>query len=41
MVSGLMSSKEVKWFKGDETAAKEPVRKYGSGTAEAPLATHV
>lgn len=41
MVAKLMSSKEVKYFKGDENATKEPVRKYGSGTNEAPLATHV
>ncbi|WVQ67099.1 uncharacterized protein L199_005293 [Kwoniella botswanensis] len=41
MVSKLMSDKEVKLFKGDETAAKEPVKKYGSGTAEAPLAKDV
>ncbi|EIW72234.1 hypothetical protein TREMEDRAFT_66776 [Tremella mesenterica DSM 1558] len=41
IVSKLMSSKEVKWFKDDERAAKEPVKKYGSGTNEAPLAEHV
>lgn len=41
MVSKFMSSKEVKYFKGDENATKEPVRKYGSGTNEAPMATHV
>ncbi|WWD03533.1 hypothetical protein V865_001586 [Kwoniella europaea PYCC6329] len=41
MVSKLMSDKEVKLFKGDETAAKEPVKTYGSGTAEAPLAKDV
>lgn len=26
---------------GDENATKEPVRKYGSGTAQAPMATNV
>lgn len=41
LVSKFMSSKEVQYFKGDAGAEKEPVRKYGSGTAEAPLATHV
>ncbi|WVF73037.1 hypothetical protein IAT40_007855 [Kwoniella sp. CBS 6097] len=41
LVASLMSDKEVKYFKGDENAAKEPVKKYGSGTNEAPLATHV
>ncbi|WWC64653.1 uncharacterized protein I303_107264 [Kwoniella dejecticola CBS 10117] len=41
MVMKLMSDKNVKVFKGDENATKEPVKKYGSGTAEAPLATHV
>lgn len=37
MVSSLMSSKEVKYFKGDENAAKDSVKKYGSGTNEAPM----
>jgi hypothetical protein len=41
LVSSLMSSKEVKWFKEDENATKEAVRKYGSGTNEAPMSTVV
>ncbi|WWC91653.1 uncharacterized protein L201_006599 [Kwoniella dendrophila CBS 6074] len=41
LVMKFMGDKEVKYFKGDENATKEPVKKYGSGTAEAPLATHV
>lgn len=36
-----MSQKEVNWFKEDENATKEPVRKYGSGTNEAPLAENL
>lgn len=37
MVSGLMSSKEVKLFKGDDGAGNNKVNKYGSGTAQAPM----
>lgn len=37
MVSGLMSSKEVKLFKGDEGAGNNKINKYGSGTAQAPM----
>lgn len=37
MVSSLMSSKEVKVFKGDEGAGNNKVNKYGSGTAQAPM----
>ncbi|KAK8853140.1 hypothetical protein IAR55_003841 [Kwoniella newhampshirensis] len=37
-VMKLMSDKQVQYFKGDENATKEPVKKYGSGTAQAPLA---
>jgi len=39
-VMNWMSQKEVKYFKGDENATKEPVRKYGSGE-NAPLKTDV
>ncbi|KZS95227.1 hypothetical protein SISNIDRAFT_409072 [Sistotremastrum niveocremeum HHB9708] len=35
-VPSLMDSPEVEEFKADEKAAKEPVRKYESGTADAP-----
>ncbi|RSH91797.1 hypothetical protein EHS25_009167 [Saitozyma podzolica] len=41
IVAKFMSSKEVNYFKGDETAEKEAPKKYGSGTAQAPLATNV
>lgn len=37
LVSGLMSTKEVKYFKGDEGAGNNKVNKYGSGTAQAPM----
>lgn len=37
MVSSLMSSKDVKLFKGDEGAGNNKVNKYGSGTAQAPM----
>jgi len=32
----IMSSKEVETFKGDETAQKTKVNKYGSGEGQAP-----
>ncbi|GFZ48648.1 hypothetical protein JCM24511_06397 [Saitozyma sp. JCM 24511] len=41
IVAKFMSSKEVKYFKGDETAEKEAPKKYGTGTAQAPMATNV
>ncbi|KAK4688173.1 hypothetical protein P7C73_g1936, partial [Tremellales sp. Uapishka_1] len=41
LVSKFMSSKEVNYFKGDANAEKEPVRKYGSGTAQAPMSDAV
>lgn len=31
-----MDSPEVEQFAGDKDAAKEPVRRYGSGTGDAP-----
>lgn len=37
VVMKLMSQKEVNYFKGDETATKEKPKKYGSGTADAPM----
>jgi len=41
MVAGLMSQKEVKYFKGDEGAGNNKVNKYGSGTAQAPMSDAV
>ena len=41
MVAGLMSQKEVNYFKGDEGAGNNKVNKYGSGTAQAPLSDAV
>jgi hypothetical protein len=32
-----MDSEEVKQFEADKGAGKEPVKKYGSGTGDAPL----
>jgi hypothetical protein len=32
-----MDSKEVEQFIGDKDAAKRPVKKYGSGTGDAPV----
>ena len=36
-VAKNMDSEEVEAFVGDKGAGKEEVRKYGSGTAEAPI----
>lgn len=36
-VAKHMSMDEVKVFECDKDAGKEPVRKYGSGTGEAPV----